>query len=131
MISTDEFVQRLIRLGADRGPRRFPKAVRDRQILMKSILLTLDSGRTYTEPEINEALVEWGERVAPAIRADHVTVRRFLIDYGHLERTANGRAYRVGFPARAPAFDLEVDDLDVRAIVAAYLAEHPPRHARG
>ena len=84
---------------------------------------------TYTEPEINERLRAWNAEVAPAIQTDHVTVRRMLVDYGHLERTADGGAYRVGFPARALAFDLEVEDLDVRATIAAYLAQ-PRRRQR-
>jgi len=129
MISVDEFVERLCRLGADRGPRGFPRKRRDRQILMKSILLLLESDRIYTEPEIGESLRRWQEEVAPAIQTDHVTLRRLLVDYGHLERTADGGAYRVGFPAHAVAFELEVDEIDVRATIAAYRdyqARRPP-----
>ena len=121
MISPEEFVERLCRLGADRGPRGFPRKVRDREILMKSITMLLDSARTYTEHEINEVLQVWSRDVTPAIQVDHVTVRRHLVDYGHLERTADGHAYRVGFPPRPLAFDLEVEDIDVRATIAAYL----------
>ena len=129
MITLDEFVERLIRLGADRGPRGLPRKRRDRQIIMKSILLTLDSGRSYSETEINDLLRAWNTEVAPAIQTDHVTLRRLLIDWGHLERTADGRAYRVGFPPGPIAFDLEVDDVDVQvATIAAYLARpKPPR----
>lgn len=121
MISPEEFVERLCRLGADRGPRRFPRKRRDRQILMKSIVMGLDADRRYTEAEINEALQAWHREVAPAISTDHVTIRRLLVDHGLLERTADGRAYRVGFPPKPVAFDLEVDEIDVRATVAAYL----------
>jgi hypothetical protein len=120
LITVEEFVERLCRLGADRGPRRFPRRSRDRQILMKSILMLMDSGRTYREPEVNSLLQAWNRDVAPAIKTDHVTVRRLLVDHGHLERTADGRTYRVGFPAHPVAFDLEVDDVDVRATIAAY-----------
>jgi len=70
--------------------------------------------------------------VAPALETDHVTLRRMLVDYGHLERTADGRAYRVAFPARPTAFALDVDEIDVRATVAAYrawLASRPKRTA--
>jgi len=121
MIDPEEFVERLCRLGADRGPRRFPRKYRDREILMKSVLMLLDSGRTYTELEINEVLKEWSRDVAPAINADHVTIRRFLVDYGHLERTASGGMYQIGFPPKPMLFDLEVDEIDVRATIAAYL----------
>lgn len=120
MISPEEFVERLCRLGADRGPRRFPRKQRDRAILVKSIAMSLDPDRTYSEREINALLQDWNRDVAPAIDSDHVTLRRLLVDYGHLERTADGRAYRLGFPPRPVAFDLEVDDIDVRATIAAY-----------
>ena len=129
MIEVDEFVERLCLLGADRGPRRFPRRTRDRQILMKSIVMLLDSSRTYSEPEINERLRDWCRDVAPAIDTDHVTLRRLLVDHGQLERSADGRAYRVGFPPGAVAFDLEVDDVDVRATIAAYL-DHVRRRPR-
>jgi hypothetical protein len=123
MVTVEEFVERLCRLGADRGPRQFPRRTRDRQILMKSILMLMDSRSIYTEPEINELLQGWNRDVTPAIQTDHVTVRRWLVEYGHLERTADGASYRVGFPAKALAFELEVDDVDVRATIAAYLDE--------
>ena len=130
MITVEEFVERLCRLGADRGPRNFPRKQRDRQILMKSILMLMDSGRTYTEREVNNLLKEWNRDVAPAIHTDHVTVRRWLVDYGLMERTANGRSYRVGFPAEPVVFDLEIDDIDVRATVAAFRDEASRRRRR-
>jgi hypothetical protein len=121
MISVEEFVERLCRLGADRGPRRFPRKRRDRDILIKSIAMRMDSSRTYTEPEINELLMSWNRQVAPCIDSDHVTVRRLLIDCGKLERTADGVRYRVGFPPGDPLFDLEVDDIDPVATIAAFV----------
>ena len=120
MISVDEFVERLCRVGADCGPRGFPRSRRDRDILIQSFLLTLDSSRGYSEREINQALRAWKRDVAPAIETDHVTLRRLLVDLGRLERTADGARYRVGFPPGAVAFDLGVYDLDLQATVAAY-----------
>lgn len=130
MISAEEFVERLCRVGADRRPRGFPRALRDREILMQSIVLGLDSSRDYTEREIDAALRDWKRDVAPAIETDHVTIRRLLVDWGRLERTPDGARYRVGFPPRGVAFDLEVYDLDLRATVAAYL-EWQRRRPRG
>ncbi len=130
MITLEEFVERLCLVGADRGPRGFPRRQRDRHVLLKSIRMGLDATRTYSEPEVNAFLKEWNRDVAPAIHTDHVTLRRLLVDYGHLERTPDGRAYRLGFPARPVAFDLEVDDVDVRATVAAYLEEVGKRPKR-
>lgn len=120
MISSDEFVDRLCRLAADRGPRPFPRHGRDREILMKSIVLGLDSARRYSEREINTALRAWSRHVAPAIETDHVTLRRLLVDHGRLERSPDGAVYRVAFPPNAVAFELAVEALDLRAIVSAY-----------
>jgi hypothetical protein len=130
MITLEEFVERLCRLGSDRGPRRFPRRPRDRDILMRSIVMLLDAGRTYTEREINGSLESWRRDVAPAIETDHVTLRRLLVDHGHLERTVDGRVYRVGFPARTVAFDLGIYEVDVRATVAAYRERHDRRRSR-
>ncbi len=87
---------------------------------MKSIVMSMNSAYTYTEREINDLLLEWSREVAPAIYSDHVTIRRILVDHGHLERTADGARYRVGFPPRPLAFDLEIDDIDPRSTVAAF-----------
>ena len=130
MISVEEFVERLCRVGADRGPRRFPRKKRDREILIKSIVMLLDASRRYAERDINDVLRDWSRDVAPAIYSDHVTLRRLLVDCGHLERTSDGRSYRVAFPARPVAFDLEVDDIDVRATIAAYRAYAERRRQR-
>ena len=120
MIGLDEFLERLCRLGSDAGPRRLPRKQRDREILMKSILLLMDSDREYSEPEIGVLLSRWMLEVAPAIQTDPVTLRRMLIDFGELERTRDGSRYRVGLPARPVAFELEIDTVDVRATTAAY-----------
>jgi hypothetical protein len=120
MITLDEFVERLCKLCADGGTRPFPRARRDREILMQSIVQSLDSARTYEEREINELLQSWQREIAPAIETDHVTLRRLLVDYGRLERTASGSSYRVGFPQRTTAFELGVYDVDLAATIAAY-----------
>jgi hypothetical protein len=131
LISTEEFVERLCKVAAARGPRCFPRAARDREILMQSIVLGLDSSRSYSEREINAALRAWKRDVAPAIETDHVTLRRLLVDRGRLERTPDGARYRVGFPARSVAFALGVYDLDLPATIAAYLEyQRKPRAQR-
>ncbi len=130
MITLDEFVERLCRLGADGARRRFPRNSRDREILMQSVVMELDSERSYSEQEINGQLVAWSRDVTPSIDVDHVTLRRLLVDYQRLERTADGASYRIGFPARTVAFELEVFDLDQRATVAAYREQLESRRRR-
>lgn len=130
MITLDEFVERLCRLGADGAHRRFPRNRRDREILMQSIVMQLDSARTYSEPEINAQLRAWSTDVAPSIDIDHVTLRRLLVDYHRLERTFDGSAYRVSFPASVVAVDLEIYDLDLRATTATYREHVQSRRRR-
>jgi hypothetical protein len=129
MITLDEFVERLCRLCADPVTRPFPRARRDREILLQSIVMLLDSTRTYEEREINEILKAWRRDVAPSIETDHVTLRRTLVDYGRLERTATGSSYRVAFPQRMTAFELGVYDVDLKGTIAAYRAYTAERRA--
>jgi hypothetical protein len=126
MVSVEKFLERLCRLGGER-PRPFPRKRRDREILVKTILMRLDSSRTYTESEINDLLELWNREVAPAIQTDYATVRRLLVDWGHLERTADGRSYCVGFPVDAVAFELEIDQIDLAATIAAHRARPPKK----
>ncbi len=128
MVSVEKFLERLCRLGGERA-RPFPRKRRDREILVKSILMRLDSSRTYTEPEINGLLELWNREVVPAIQTDYATVRRLLVNWGHLERTADGRRYRVGFPVDAVAFELEIDQIDLAATVATHRARSAKKHA--
>jgi hypothetical protein len=120
MIGVDEFVERMCRVCGDPGTRPFPRARRDREILIESIVMGLDSLRTYSEGEVNAHLEAWLREVAPSIETDHVTLRRLLVDTGRLERTASGSSYRVGFPPKPTVFELGVYDVDLRATVAAY-----------
>ncbi len=83
--------------------------------------MTMDSSRNYSEPEINEILIAWKRSIAPAIETDHVTLRRLLVDYGEFERTPDGTFYRVGFPPRPVAFELEIEEIDIASTVAAYI----------
>jgi hypothetical protein len=131
VITRDEFVERLCKICGDPGARPFPRARRDREILMQSILMSLDSARTYEEGEINDLLRTWQREVAPALEVDHVTLRRILVDYGRLERTASGSSYRVGFPPRATAFELGVYDVDLRGTISAYRELSATRRRRG
>lgn len=49
-----------------------------------------EAGKDYTEPEINNVLLDWHTFADPA------TLRRELYDYGFLDRSADGSVYRLG-----------------------------------
>jgi len=48
-----------------------------------------EAGREYTEREVNELLLDWHTFADPA------TLRRELYDYGFLDRSRDGKVYRL------------------------------------
>ena len=48
-----------------------------------------EAGREYTEREVNELLLSWHTFADPA------TLRRELYDYGFLDRSQDGKVYRL------------------------------------
>jgi hypothetical protein len=56
-------------------------------IVLREIIKHFDAEQTYHEQEVNE--------IIKSIYEDFVTVRRYLIEYGFLDRTADGRQYFV------------------------------------
>jgi hypothetical protein len=72
---------------------------RKRQVLRHIAERSFDSGVEYPERAVDERLTAWCADDAPV---DHVTLRRYLVDLGHLERE-NGvyrRAARAGAVVR-------------------------------
>jgi hypothetical protein len=58
-----------------------------RLMVLEHVVQSFEPGRTYTEAEVNAVLRAWTEDGA----ADHVTLRRYLVDAGLLSR--EGSAY--------------------------------------
>ncbi|MCW2545257.1 MAG: hypothetical protein JWM40_2809 [Frankiales bacterium] len=87
---------RLIRLGVAPfiapGARltQLPAKHSKRMRVLEHIVATSFSGEhVYDEATVNELLARWCD----GVRTDHVTVRRYLVDYGLMTRTAG--AYRL------------------------------------
>ena len=55
-----------------------------------------EAGREYTEREVNELLLSWHTFADPA------TLRRELFDYGFLDRSRDGKVYRLAEKQPAP-----------------------------
>ena len=61
-----------------------PAARSRRRALLDWLAGGFEPGRSYPEPEVNRLL---GDRVGPgAVGVDHVTLRRYLVDEGFLDR---------------------------------------------
>ncbi len=54
-------------------------------VTLRKIASRFEKGKTYTEKEVNGILAD--------IYDDYVTIRRYLIEYGYLDRTRDGRSY--------------------------------------
>lgn len=69
--------------------RRWPKKQKEKLLLLRRIAELFPTDRRYSEKEVNAVLVK--------VWADHVDIRRYLIEYGFLERKPDGSEYwRVG-----------------------------------
>ena len=65
----------------------FPVKEKRKLAVLMRIIQEFQTGRRYTEPQVNEVLAE--------IYTDYVTLRRYLIEYGFMDRTKNGAEYWV------------------------------------
>lgn len=64
---------------------RFPKNNSDWDGLLCFIAKTMGKNKEYTEKEINKLLINYNE--------DYVTLRRYLIEFGYLDRDKSGKKY--------------------------------------
>lgn len=69
----------------------FPRKQKKKAAILRHIVQRFDRDKRYSEPEVNELL--------KAVYADFVTIRRYLIDYGFLDREKDGSWYWVKRPA--------------------------------
>lgn len=65
----------------------FSSKEKNKLVILRIIAKQFETVRKYTEKEVNEIL--------KAIYGDYVTIRRYLIEYGFMERTADCGEYRL------------------------------------
>jgi hypothetical protein len=71
--------------GTDGPLKTFALKEKHKLIVLREIAKRFESERIYTEKGVNEILKE--------VNDDHVTVRRYLIEYGFLDRKPDGSQY--------------------------------------
>jgi len=90
-ITEDEYAALLKQYFPD-GPEgplaSFPRKEKRKVAVLRHIASYFKSGVRYSEKEVNERLLSFWEE-------DYVTLRRYLIEYGYLDRKDDGRAYWV------------------------------------
>ncbi len=88
---TEEENDAILRAYFPEGPegplKEFPKKEKRKVAILRHILRRFDPAKTYTEKEVNQIL--------KTVYDDYVTLRRYLIDYGFMDRHADGSAYWV------------------------------------
>ena len=122
-ITAQEFKKRLAQLCLKGRSAELPRKQRDRQIILKSIALHLSKAKTYTERELNAALMGWVGEVGHSLAPDHAALRRTLIDEKYLERSPEGASYRLVASPGAGLFDPEVDEINPSAAVQEAILE--------
>jgi hypothetical protein len=65
--------------------KNFPKKQKEKLVILRRLAELFDRGKTSTEPEVNAIL--------SPVWDDHVTLRRYLIEYRFLDRKPDGSAY--------------------------------------
>lgn len=65
--------------------KKFPPNEKQRLIVLREIAKHIEIGRTYDEKELNQVLKNFFD--------DYVMLRRYLIEYGILDRKPDGRQY--------------------------------------
>lgn len=63
----------------------FSKKEKKKIVILRRVAAQFELNRQYTEPEVNAIL--------KAIWDDFATMRRYLIEYGYLDRTKDGKTY--------------------------------------
>lgn len=68
--------------------KQFPVKAKKKIILLREIMKNFKANKEYTEKEVNRILGRIYE-------TDYAGIRRALIEYGYMDRSADGRVYRV------------------------------------
>ena len=80
-----EIVKKFFTDDPEKRLRKFPPKEKQRLIVLREMTKRIDSEQIYSEKEFNQIL--------QAICDDYVMIRRYLIEYGFVDRTPDGSAY--------------------------------------
>ena len=84
----EEILKKYFPEGASGRLKEFPKKEKRKIAILRHIMARFEARRTYTEKEVNDVLKTVYEQ-------DYVTLRRYLIEYGFMDRKEDGSSYWV------------------------------------
>jgi hypothetical protein len=82
-----KILQDYFKMGLEGPLMQFPRKEKKKIIILRHLIKMFDSSKEYTEKEVNEVL--------KVVFADFVTLRRYLIEYGFMDRHEDGSKYWV------------------------------------
>jgi hypothetical protein len=129
-VSKSDFKVRLNKLCGKSNLIQFPKKYKDRLVLLESIVLSLKPQKQYSEKLINETIIEWIRKMASKSYLDYVTLRRYLIDFGLLERDPAGRRYYVAEYKIDSLFEKSIRTIDPFSLVKEFRAQRKKRRKK-
>jgi hypothetical protein len=89
-VTESERLERLSRFFNENGELiRFPKKEKDKIIVLREIVRVFKPGLNYSEEQANEMLKTFYD--------DYVLLRRYLVEYGLIDRKPDGSAYWLVF----------------------------------
>lgn len=109
--------------------RRLPKSQREADAFLALVAAWLDPRETYPEQALNERLCEWLEGVTCPVAMDHVTVRRYLVDFNFLIRDESGSRYRANQAVINRMIEPEARSVQPRQILVEVEQERSARKA--
>lgn len=83
----NEIIHKFFKEEPTRCLKKFPPKEKQRLVVLREISRQFESGHIYSEKELNQLL--------KGIYDDYVMIRRYLIEYGFLDRKADGSEYWV------------------------------------
>ncbi len=125
MISSSDFAKRFTRFVLN--AREMPKKQADQNAIFHAATLGLEGGKAYSEADLNHHLQRWADRFGGSCKLDYVSLRRYLVDRGFIDRDASGGAYSLAASGPRLAFDPQIEALDLDQLV---LDEVAAREAR-
>lgn len=81
----EEVIRKFFSEGSKKSLKKFPPKEKQRLVILGEIVKCLDQEHIYNEKELNQIL--------GAIYDDYALIRRYLIEYGFLDRKSDGSQY--------------------------------------
>lgn len=117
-ITREESERRLVELFSTGRLSRYPSNRRDKHIILKSIIMTLDISKTYSKRGITRKLNDWLKAMHQPEGLDKDILLERLLEEGYLRRNRDSSQYWI--PETRPdrtLFDPDVDEMDVLGII--------------